>query len=616
MQVDERLDDRQPEAGSGVRAAPVPRPVKAIEHARNLLFGHPDPGVGDDDLHPRPVGLDADVEGASLGRVQVRVGQQVGDDLADPPRIGERRRQRRRDVRGQVLVLRDDARLHQLDHLVHDLADIDRAPVDLDVVGLDPRHVEQVVDELDEPVGRLEDDVDELALALGHVLGRALEQLDEALDRGQRTAQLVRGGRDELALGPLEASTLAHVPHGPHDSRVVVAEVGGGHSERAPVEIDQHLALQRGLLGGQRAVLSVYVASDGELRDKLGCPRVHGRDRARSRLGDDQRVAEALDRDRQALALLLDPALGGREVLPHRVEGAGEVLELAGSGRVHPLLEPTLGQAVGRLYQLVEGLAHRPDQHRDQRERAGEREHAGDDDQQQRPAGVRARLHAGLRLADRLALLELSGEVPGPCERTVDGGGCGQSPGQGELAGLVLGGDLGADEFLAGGIALARAWSPWPRRSGRPWRPGRGRRRRGARARRGGPPPRRCRRRRGWPPRSRATTSARVGSRSVGASCKGLRCPERPRPRAQASARRAPGAASGRWKGAAYEGSRGLRVPPGVIVPAVSEIQAHRTRVEVGCGGVVAVLWCGCVRLVVEVLAGLAGRDARVLCGA
>ena len=88
------------------------------------------------------------------------------------------------------------------------------------------------------------------------------------------------------------------------------------------------------------------------------------------------------------------------EVLAHLVEGAGEVLELARSGRVHPLLELALGQAVGGLHELVERAAHRADEHGDQRERAGEREHAGDDDQQERPAGGVARLPAGLRLTD------------------------------------------------------------------------------------------------------------------------------------------------------------------------------------------------------------------------
>src|SRR6185312_6980132 len=100
-----------------------------------------------------------------------------------------RQRQRGGDVDVELLTLVGDPWAHQLGDLGDGFADIDRAPVDLDVIGFDPRDVEQVVDQVDEPVGRLQDDVDELPLAIGHALGRAFQQLHEPLDRGQRTAQ-------------------------------------------------------------------------------------------------------------------------------------------------------------------------------------------------------------------------------------------------------------------------------------------------------------------------------------------------------------------------------------------------------------------------------------------
>ena len=46
-----------------------------------------------------------------------------------------------------------DPRAHQLCDLADGLADVDRTAVDLDAVGLDPRHVEQIVDQIDEPIG-------------------------------------------------------------------------------------------------------------------------------------------------------------------------------------------------------------------------------------------------------------------------------------------------------------------------------------------------------------------------------------------------------------------------------------------------------------------------------
>ena len=55
------------------------------------------------------------------------------------------------------------------------------------------------------------------------------------------------------------------------------------------------------------------IASAGdELGHELGRARVDGGDRDRVGLGHDQRVAEALDRDREPLALVLDPLLGAR----------------------------------------------------------------------------------------------------------------------------------------------------------------------------------------------------------------------------------------------------------------------------------------------------------------
>ena len=82
--------------------------------------------------------------------------------------------ERGRDVHAQLLVLLGDPRTHQLGDLADGLADVDRPALDLDVVGLDPRDVEQVVDEVDQPVGGAQDDLDELALAVGHLLRRAV----------------------------------------------------------------------------------------------------------------------------------------------------------------------------------------------------------------------------------------------------------------------------------------------------------------------------------------------------------------------------------------------------------------------------------------------------------
>ena len=124
-------------------------------------------------------------------------------------------------------------------------------------------------------------------------------------------------------------------------------------------------------------VLGVDAVPGGQLGHELRGPRVDRGDHARSRLGDDQRVTQALDGHSQAPALLLDPVLGGGQVLAHRVEGPGQVLELARTRRLDALLELALGQAVGGLDQVIERASHGADHDRDQRERAAQREHYG-----------------------------------------------------------------------------------------------------------------------------------------------------------------------------------------------------------------------------------------------
>ncbi len=205
VQVDERLDDRQPEASAGNPAAGPGGPVEALEDVGGLGVGHAHAGVGDDDPDPGAVGLGADVDPAALGRVQVGVGQQVADDLCD--------------VDSEMLVLGVDPGAHQLRHLANRLADLDRPPVQGDVIGVQAGDVEQLVDERHQTVGGAADDVDELTLA-GRVpgrLGAVGEQLDEPLDRCQRAAQLMRGGRQEVALDAIGGVAFGQARLQPRD---------------------------------------------------------------------------------------------------------------------------------------------------------------------------------------------------------------------------------------------------------------------------------------------------------------------------------------------------------------------------------------------------------------
>ena len=93
---------------------------------------------------------------------------------------------------------------HRRDRVLDDLLQVDRARVPLDVARLELARVEHLVDEPRQALGFLDDDAEE-ARALGRLEVRVVAQdLGERADRGQRRAQLVRHGRDEVVLQPVE----------------------------------------------------------------------------------------------------------------------------------------------------------------------------------------------------------------------------------------------------------------------------------------------------------------------------------------------------------------------------------------------------------------------------
>jgi hypothetical protein len=107
-----------------------------------LFWGHPDARIRHDDLNALALARDGDFDLAFGRRVHVRVGHEVGDDLAHAARIRVSERQIRRDVAGQLLALVRDPWRDQLKHLAHWLGHIDWPPVYLEAVGLDARDVE------------------------------------------------------------------------------------------------------------------------------------------------------------------------------------------------------------------------------------------------------------------------------------------------------------------------------------------------------------------------------------------------------------------------------------------------------------------------------------------
>ena len=142
MQLHKRFDDRKSEACAGGHVRTVLGAIEPLEHALDLLGRHPRAGVPHRELDPLAIGHHRDADASVLAGVKVSIGEQVRDDLAHARGIGECKRHRWGHVDVEALALGDDPRPHQLGHFADRLAEVDRPALELDAVGLDPRHVE------------------------------------------------------------------------------------------------------------------------------------------------------------------------------------------------------------------------------------------------------------------------------------------------------------------------------------------------------------------------------------------------------------------------------------------------------------------------------------------
>ena len=192
-----------------------------------------------------------------------------------------------------------------------------------------------------------------------------------------------------------EMSRIVHTMPSPSISAAVTARMRSSTSTRT----SPRSASSRPGSGESAPSAGTPGSSDGH---ELARARVDRRDRA-VRLADDQRVAEALDRDREPLALLEEPPVRRVELPGHRVEGLGQVPQLPRPGRLDAAFQVTAGELPGGAHELVERPSHRRHEQRDQRRRAQERGQPGDRRRDHRRArvvvGLVARLVAALGLA-------------------------------------------------------------------------------------------------------------------------------------------------------------------------------------------------------------------------
>ncbi len=279
--------------------------------------------------------------------VEVRVRQEVREDLPQTGGIDERARQAGPQIEVQGLAATLHPRPEQAGDLADGHGDVRRAAVQLDRARLDAGDVQQIVDELDESLGRDLHDADEVALARREAL-RVRQQLDEPFDRGERAAQLVRRGRRELALQALQARALGDITDR-DDVAAAVLERGSGDRERPSIGFGRDLAGE-GVAerdGQDRGAAALGLGPGDEPRDELLRSRV-GRGHHAVGVEDDERVPEAADREVKPTTLRLDAGGGGLDVLGHRVERAREDLQLFRPLLVESYLALAAGEPAGR----------------------------------------------------------------------------------------------------------------------------------------------------------------------------------------------------------------------------------------------------------------------------
>ncbi len=121
--------------------------------------------------------------------------------MANAVAVGRGERQVGRDAHLDLAAGLHGDRPERVDGALDEVGHVLWLDLEVDATGLDARDVEHVVDELDEAVGVLLDDREELLLDVVDLAGIAVQdEVDVALDRRQRRAQLVADRRDELVL--------------------------------------------------------------------------------------------------------------------------------------------------------------------------------------------------------------------------------------------------------------------------------------------------------------------------------------------------------------------------------------------------------------------------------
>ena len=207
--LDDAAADGETETGSALLAGVGGFDLlEAVEDAVELVGRNAAAFVGDLEQDGVRGGFREDADGGGCGRELDGVGEEIGEDLEDAVGVtieeerfgcGGLRGGERRQLEVDGVGVGHAG--HRLDGLLGEFAEGATANLERGAAGLHALKIEDVVDEADQAVGVGHGDAEQiLGLGIDVADDARREQAESAADAGERSAQLVGDGGDELIL--------------------------------------------------------------------------------------------------------------------------------------------------------------------------------------------------------------------------------------------------------------------------------------------------------------------------------------------------------------------------------------------------------------------------------
>ena len=201
--LDEAADDRKSDAQTPFGAIDCPIQLREqLEDAEQRFLRYSHSRVANAQHDVIVLLLDRNRDPAARLRVLRRIGKQIADDLRDPREIVAQMQRRGRQLDLQRVTHRIDLRARRFDRHLDHARNINRLNAKLDLAAIDPRDVDQIVDESNE---QIELPANQAARPCrprrGGFIG--VEDMESVADRRKRIAQLVREHGEEFVLAPV-----------------------------------------------------------------------------------------------------------------------------------------------------------------------------------------------------------------------------------------------------------------------------------------------------------------------------------------------------------------------------------------------------------------------------